>query len=460
METKSKNRDLTEGSIYGNLLYMALPTMFGFFAQTLFSIVDMIYIGMISPEAIAGVTIYGTIFVVVFVFNDVIGTSSISMISQSYGEKNYLRTSKVIEQTIVFKALVALLAGLLMVLLLEPLINFFTDDPDTKKAALDYGYIRTFFLPIMFSSYTVNTAMRCIGDSKNPLKIMVITAGMNIILDPIFMFDSINLGFIRIPGLGLGVFGAALATVISSTFAFLMAFWIILSGRTYIKINPRGLLKLDKEIDKKLITIGLPNGLEGLNRNIANFILFKMIAFYGVEAVAAYGIVLRIMELGFMPLFGLNMGGSSIVGQNLGAKNMSRVLSTIHATVVLGVSIMLVINVVAFIGGDLLMSAFTRDQEVIATGSLILRFVIPAMLLIAAMFGFGTSFSGSGYNKPFLISSVLSRWTVQIPLAITATYFLEIGFVGLLTAFILSELTSLVIIYSYYRKGKWKEQRV
>ena len=347
-----------------------------------------------------------------------------------------------------------------MVLLLEPLINFFTDDPDTKKAALDYGYIRTFFLPIMFSSYTVNTAMRCIGDSRNPLKIMVITAGMNIILDPIFMFDSINLGFIRIPGLGLGVFGAALATVISSTFAFLMAFWIILSGRTYIKINPRGLLKLDKEIDKKLITIGLPNGLEGLNRNIANFILFKMIAFYGVEAVAAYGIVLRIMELGFMPLFGLNMGGSSIVGQNLGAKNMSRVLSTIHATVVLGVSIMLVINVVAFIGGDLLMSAFTRDQEVIATGSLILRFVIPAMLLIAAMFGFGTSFSGSGYNKPFLISSVLSRWTVLIPLAITATYFLEIGFVGLLTAFILSELTSLVIIYSYYRKGKWKEQRV
>lgn len=455
-----QTRDLTQGSIYGNLLYMALPTMFGFFAQTLFSIVDMIYIGMISSEAIAGVTIYGSIFAVVYVFNDVIGTSSISLISQSYGQKNYERTSKVIEQTIVFKGLVALIAGLFMAMALKPLISFFTDDPVTRAAALDYGYIRTFFLPIMFSSYTVNTAMRCIGDSTNPLRIMVLTAIMNIILDPLFMFETINLGFIQIPGLGLGVFGAALATVVSSTFAFLLAFYILLRGKTFVKIRLKGLLKLDKEIDYKLVTIGLPNGLEGLNRNIANFILFKMIAHYGVVVVAAYGIVMRIMELGFMPLFGLNMGGSTIIGQNIGAKNLERVVKSIHATVIIGVGIMMVINIGALFLDKYLMLIFTRDQEVIKVGTTILRFIVPSMIFIAAMFGFGTSFSGSGFNRPFLISSVVSRWLILIPIASITTYVLKTGITGLLIAFVLSEFVSFIIILTYYKKGLWKSHRV
>lgn len=453
-------KDLTSGSVYGNLLYMALPTMFGFFAQTLFSVVDMIYIGIISKEAIAGITIFGTIFAVVYVFNDIIGTSSISLISQSFGEKNYKRTSKVIEQTIVFKGIIALIAGVIMMLALKPLIFFFTKDIATQQAALDYGYIRFFFLPIMFSSYTVNTAMRCVGDSKNPLRIMIMSAALNIILDPIFMFESINLHFFSIPGLGLGVFGAALATVISSTFAFLLAFYILLSGKTFIKINIKGLLKLDKEIDKKLVTIGLPNGIEGLNRNIANFILLKMITHYGVVVLAAYGIVMRILELGFMPLFGLNMGGSTIVGQNIGAKNLKRAIKSIHAAVVLGISIVLFINVMSFIFGENLMRIFSKKDDVIEIGSTILKYIVPSMIFIAAMFGFGTAFSGSGYNKPFLVSSVISRWAVLLPIAFVTTYVLKTGFKGLLVAYILSEFVSLCIIYYLYKKGKWQHHIV
>ena len=150
METKPNHRDLTQGSVYGNLLSMALPTMFGFFAQTFFSIVDMIYIGMISPEAIAGVTIYGTIFALVYIFNDIIGTSSISMISQSYGEKNYDQTSKIIEQTIIFKGLVALVAGLLMVIMLEPLIGFSRTTPLRGKRLLTMDTYERSFCPLCF----------------------------------------------------------------------------------------------------------------------------------------------------------------------------------------------------------------------------------------------------------------------------------------------------------------------
>lgn len=455
-----QKRDLTKGGIYKNLLYMALPTMIGFLAQTLFSLVDMAFVGQISKEALSGVTIYSSIFVIVFVFNDIIGTSSIALISQSYGEKDYAKTSKVIEQSIIFKALIALLTGILMSLFLKPLIHFFTDNPVTQKAALDYGYIRTFFLPIMFSSYTVNTAMRCIGDSKKPLYIMILVSIINVVLDPIFMFDQIKIGSLVIPGFDMGVFGAALATVISNTVAFVVAFYILLSGRTYIKINPRNLLKLDKEIDKKLITIGLPSGAEGLNRNLANFVLLKFIVGYGDSVTAAYGIVIRILDLCFMPLFGLNMGGSTIVGQNIGAGNDERTVKTIHATAYLGTGIMVLVNLFIFLGGDTLVGIFTNDAEVVAYGNTMLKWIGPSMVCIAIMFGFGTAFSASGYNKPFLYASVLSRWGVLIPMAAVLKIFLKMDYHGLLIAFIFTEIADMSVILYHYVKGKWKQIKV
>ncbi len=449
-------RDLTQGNVYGNLLYMALPTMFGFFAQTLFSVVDLYFIGKISSEALSGVTIYSSIFMIVFVFNDIIGTSSIAMISQAYGEKNYDRTSRVIEQSIVFKALIAIVAGLLIGVFLKPLIAFFSDDAAIQTAALDYGYIRTFFLPIMFSSYTVNTAMRCVGDSKKPLYIMVIVSIVNIVLDPIFMFETLDLGIITIKGFGMGVFGAALATVISNTVAFVLAFYILLSGKTYIGIEPRRLLTLDKEIDKKLMSIGLPTGFEGLNRNLANFVLLRFVTAYGASVIAAYGILIRLMDLFFMPLFGLNMGGSTIVGQNLGAQNEPRAVKTVFATAKLGALIIVAVNVAIFFMGDRLIGIFTDDLEVIAIGARMLRYIAPSMIFIAIMFGIGTAFSASGYNKPFLIASVVSRWGVLMPLAFISYYLLKLDYMGLIIAYIFTEFVDMAIIVYHYIKGKWR----
>lgn len=350
-----------------------------------------------------------------------------------------------------------------MLLFLEPLTHFFTNDAATYKAAMDYGYIRTFFLPIMFSSYTVNTAMRCIGDSKKPLYIMIIVAVLNIVLDPILMFDVIPfITFFGTPihGFGMGVFGAALATVISSTVAFIIAFWMLLSGKTYIKINVKKLFVLDKEIDKKLITIGLPSGLEGMNRNFANFILFKMIAFYGTPYVAAYGIVIRLVELCFMPLMGLNMGGSTIVGQNLGANDVERAKKTIISSAKLGVFSMLVLNFLAFTYAEFLMKLFISDIEVIQIGSMIIKWMIPSMLFLAVLFGIGTAFSGSGYNTPYLTASVISRWVVLIPMGLLATYVFKVGFLGLLIAYMISEFVDMIVIVYYYKKGKWMKMHV
>ena len=183
---------------------MSIPTALGFLGQTIYDVVDMIWIGRVSSAAVAGITIFVIVFWTVEVLNEIIGISSVSLISQSFGAKDYERTRRVIEQTLTFKALMALLAMIFLLIFLKPLLGFLTQDEEVLKHALDYGFIRLFFLPMMFSSYTVNTALRCVGDAKSPMMIMLFVSILNAVLDPIFIFE-------RVPGIAPGRTSVSLA---------------------------------------------------------------------------------------------------------------------------------------------------------------------------------------------------------------------------------------------------------
>ena len=141
------DRKLLEGDLKKNLLKLSIPTMLGFVLMAVYDMVDMIWVGRISSQAVAGVTIFSTIFWLVSVLNEIIGTSSISMITQSYGMGDEEKTRKIVEQTLTFKVFMAIIAAILFLIFLKPLLHFFSDDPEVIKAALDYGYIRVFFLP-------------------------------------------------------------------------------------------------------------------------------------------------------------------------------------------------------------------------------------------------------------------------------------------------------------------------
>nr|WP_243427860.1 MATE family efflux transporter [Alkaliphilus hydrothermalis] len=447
-----------EGSITKNLFALAAPTMLGFMFQMFYDLVDMIWVGRISANAVAGVTIFSTVFWLVNVLNDIIGTSSISLISQSYGKGDEDRTSLCIEQTLTFKALVAVIASILLFIFLKPLLGFFTNDPEVFSLGLEYGYIRIFFLPIMFSSYTVNTAFRCVGDAKRPMIIMIVAAILNIVLDPIFMFDTIP--YTSIPGLGLGVFGAALATVISVSVTFIIGFGFILSNKTKVKINPSRLLKLNLEIDRKLISIGLPSGAEAFSRNLVGIVILKFVSLYGTDAVAAMGIGNRLFGFAFMPLVGLSMAGSTIVGQSLGRDNIQWAKDTAKTAAKYGVLIMMVASIFVFIFPTEIMKIFIQESSVVAMGIPMLRIITPGLIMSGVMMGIGSVFSGSGYNIPYLVSSMIGKWGVQIPLLFIVVYTLNLPVYWVWISFLLSNFTEMVVMLMAYKQGKWESMRV
>lgn len=302
------SHDLIEGNLGRNLLYMALPTIGGSAVQVMYDIVDMFWIGKISSSAIAGVVVSSSIFWLVTVLKETIGTGSVSLISQAYGAKDYIRLNRVIEQTIVFKIFVAIIASTILMIFLQPLMRFFSREPEMISSSLNYSYWHVFFLPIFFATYSVHTVLRTTGESKLPTVIWTSSAVLNMILDPIFMFERIPI--VNLKGFGLGVKGAAIATVLSTCVAFLWGMMILFREHSVVRVTLSGLLKLDWTIDKKLMTIGLPTGFEVFLRNLSWLVLMKLFSIYGPTVFAAIGIVDRMMNFAFVPLFGFSLGAT------------------------------------------------------------------------------------------------------------------------------------------------------
>jgi len=456
-------RDLTKGSVLGNLVAMSIPTMFGSLGQTLYDVVDLIWVGRISSQAVAGVSLFSAIFWLVEVLNEVIGMSSVALITQSYGSGDRARTERVIEQTIAFKGLVAVVAAILLYVGLEPLVRIFTSDPEVVRSALDYGRIRVFFLPVFFATYSCFTALRCTGDPASQMWIMLGVSALNAILDPIFMFDEIPLVGGR--GLGLGAYGAGLATVIAMCVAFAVGFGLLASGRTRVRLSPRGLFSLDPAIDRKLLTIGLPSGGEMLARQLAGLVTTKFVAAYGTAAIAALGIGNRLGALVFMPLYGLLSGGGTIVGQSLGAEKVDRAERTARTASLLGGLAVMAIMGVAMLFPRPVMRLFVDAAETVELGAPMIRILGSSFIVVSFAIGLGCAFSGSGYNIPFFVSAIAARWGAQVPFLLASAYLLplagiRLGILGVWASFLVSDLVETGIIVAYFRRGAWKRVRV
>lgn len=454
----AKIRDYTQGSVTGNLVAMAGPMMFGFMAQTLYDLVDMAWVGRLSAGAVAAVTIFATIYWLSSFMNNLVGNSSVSLISQAFGAQDHERTALVVEQTLVFKALLAVVSSAIILPLLPRLLGLFSNDPHVLSEALAYGRVRLLMLPIMFSKLTVATAMRCVGDSKRAMQLMFFSAGLNALLDPLFIFERIpGLGW---SGLGLGVMGAALATEISAALSLLLGAWMLFSGKTAVKPSLSGLLRLDYEIDWQLIKIGLPTSIESALRSLAEVFTLRFISVYGTVALAAMGIATRLAQFFFVPLNGLMAGGSAIVGQNLGAAKVERAEQTAKAASGLGVGCMAVLAVLTVSFPRQIFGLFTADPGVIALGRSVIYALLPMLLIAGFYLGLATALAGAGYNLPFLISGVVSRWGVQLPFLFIAVKWLKLPFIYAAISFPVSELAGGAVIVVAFLQGRWRTWRV
>ncbi len=445
-----RKRDLTEGNKASNIFHLALPLLVALLLQDAFNIVDMLFVGRLGPSAIASVSISGIIIGLVIAVALGISIGSVAMVSRFIGAKQKEKAENVVFQSLILATILSILMAFFGWFASGPLLHFLGAADDVKELGLVYMRIISVFSFTIFFSITLNSILRGAGDTVTPMKVMIFSTVLNIILDPIMIFGLF--GFPR-----MGVAGSALATVIARGCVLPILVIVFLRGYSHLHVKKKD-IRLDFPLMWRIVKIGIFGFMESLIRNLASIVLMYIVAKFGTNIVAGYGIVIRLS----LPLlmFGIAFGNAAatLVGQNLGASKPERAYHSAWMAVGFNEIIVGAICVIFFVFPQTIIGIFNSTPEVVATGADFLRFMSIGFLFIAVSLVLSKTLQRAGDTLSTMIISAISFILIRIPLAfVLAKHF---GTGGIWIAFLISSIIHGFVITGWFNFGMWKEKKV
>ena len=407
---KSNHPDLLKGNVTRNIIRLSLPMIVAMLFQTGFSIIDMIFVGRVNPEAIAAVSI---VFPVVFFFVSFamgIGTGLSSAVARAYGASDLEKAGRIAANGLALGIILSVLLALLGVAFSRPLFVLLGAGPEIVDAVLAYCRIIFIGFIFIFLGIFCNSIIRGEGDTKTPMKFLLFQTLLNLILDPLFIF-----GLGPIPA--LEVKGAAVALLLSRLAMSLLAVGYFAAGKSMVKPTFRN-FRFDFPLLKEILRIGIPSTITFMSSSIGLMLFMKLASSYGPLAIAAFGIGTRIENIAILPALGMSGAILTIVGQNYGAGNLQRARKTIGNAMVLVVGFMLTVAAVALVFPTPIISIFTRDTGVIALGIHFLFWRAAFWALSGVRMIIGAGFNGLGSPKVGLLTLLLGLFAVGLPAAI------------------------------------------
>ncbi len=361
-----KDAMLVEGDIKELIRMLSVPASTGFFFNTMFNVTDTLYAGVLSTDALAGLSLSFPAFFIVIAFTAGIGTGATALISNEIGKNEMESVKKYIVNSITLSIILALLLTTVGRLSIKAMFNTMGAQGTSLKEAM--GYMNVVLYGVVFFSLnaSLNSVLSAHGDTKSYRNFLVLGFFVNIILDPLFIF-----GLFGMPKMGTA--GVALATVAVQAL-----------GNIYLlkRIVQKGLFSsmYGHEIKPsiphyvQILQQGIPSALNMMSIAAGMFVINYFIMKYsGAKTIAAYGISLRIEQIALLPTIGLNVAVLSIVGQNFGAEKYERIWSAYKTSMIYGIGIMTIGMAVVFPFADKLVGFFSSDRQVITSGVQYLR---------------------------------------------------------------------------------------
>jgi putative MATE family efflux protein len=445
----SKDLNLTSAPIKNLVKMMAIPAIIGFFFNTLFNIVDTIYSGLISTQAIAALSLSFPIFFILISIGTGLSTGATAIISNHLGKEDHKEGKIYALQTISFGILISI--PLTFIGLVSSPYLFKLLGATGEYLFLSLAFMNTIFYGTIFfiMVYVFNSILNAIGDTKTFRNFLVVGLFVNIVLDPMFMF-----GWLGLPE--MGVAGVALATVLVQAGGMIYMGWK--ASKTFLFEQP----SFEKLIPQKgpylgIIQQGVPSALNTASVGVGIFIITYFISIFGKEAVAAYGIATRVEQLFLLPLVGLSVATLTLVGQNNGARKFDRVRETLKITTKYGVYIMTFGALCIFFFSSYFMRIFTSDINVISIGSHYLKYA--AFLTWAYLLLFLNVSALQGLKKPMYALYVGLARQIILPVFMFKFLSLYFGINGIwASVFFINWLAAIVTIF-YAKKQVAKLQQ-
>ncbi|AKB75284.1 Multi antimicrobial extrusion protein (Na(+)/drug antiporter), MATE family of MDR efflux pumps [Methanosarcina lacustris Z-7289] len=418
------------------LFKLSTPVIIGMLVQALYNVVDTLFVGWAygadSVRAIGGLSIAFPVQMIIMAFGIVLGTGGSSIISRALGARETERAERVLGNVFSLSLILSVLIAIPCLLYLDPILKAFGATSGILPYAREYLEIIIAGGIVFVFGVSVQNIVRAEGNARLAMNAMLIGGGLNILLDPVFIF-----------GFGMGVQGAAIATVLSQAVGSAWLLLYFLKGKGAVRFRAET-LKPSLGIIKEIGAIGFGSFVMEASSSVMMIFVYNALASYGGDAaIAVFGITMKINAFIFLPLLGMAFGLQPIVGFNYGAKQFGRIVEAVKwslaATTAFGLFGLLIISLFP----EQLLGLFSSDPEYLAVGKSAVVIMVIGLPLIGCNVVTTTLFQALGQAKPSFLLSISRQLLFLIPLVIIFPRLY--GLAGVWAAFPVSDLLSFLL---------------
>ncbi len=435
----------------------ALPSIIAMLASSLYNIVDSIFIGHgVDAMALSGLAVTFPLMNISTAFGAMVGMGSATLISVKLGQKDYQIAEKILGNAVVMNIAMGVVFAIVSLLFLDPILYFF----GASEASISYAreYMQIILLGNVFTHmyFGFNALLRAMGHPKMAMRATILTVILNTVLDPLFIFETIDLGFVQFSGFGWGIRGAAIATILSQCISLIWQVRVMSDKRELIHFK-RGIYRLNSYIVKEVLTIGLSPCLMNLASCFVVIFINRGLANYGGDyAVGAYGIVHKMTFIFVMIVMGFTQGMQPIAGYNYGAKAYDRVTKVLKITITLAT----IVTTLAFVIGEfcpgVVARIFTSDEKMIEMAVVGMRYNCLLFPIVGFQMVAGNFFQSIAQPGKSIFLSLSRQLLFLVPFIIIFPHFWGINgvWMSLPASDFVSSIISACLLGHYFRKHK------
>ena len=449
---RGKETEFTSGSINKAIFLLSVPMILEMVMEALFAVVDVFWVSKVSTNAVATIGLTESVLMIVYSIAIGMSMAATAMVARRIGEKDPKRAGQAAFQSMLIAFVLSIAISLVGIFFARDILGLMGGEEELIEQG--YGYTQWMFggnLCILFL-FLINGIFRGAGDASMAMTSLWIANGLNIILDPIFIF-----GLGPIPA--YGVEGAGIATTIGRSTGVLFQLVILFGGNRIIKLTLEN-FKVKWDTIRKIFSIAMGGMGQFMIESASWIFLVRIISEFGSAALAGYTIAFRIIVFTILPSWGMANAAATLVGQNLGAKKAHRAEQSVWKTANLNTAFLGFISIAFFIWAPLFVGFFAQDQQVLDYGVLALRIICVGYITFAYGMVITQAFNGAGDTKTPTYLNVVFFWLIQIPLAWLLAIHLNFGFTGAMISVAVAFALHAAACVVLFRKGKWKEVKV
>lgn len=426
---------LEEMPVTGSIINLALPSVLSMLVNILYNLTDTFYIGKLNdPNLVAAVSISLPLFTFQMAIAGIFGNGGGSYLSRLLGKKDFYCARQTATLAIVSSMIVSVIIAIVGILFIPSFLKAVGASENTYQPAYDYMFWILLGSPFIMLKFTLVQLLRAEGAAKAAMAGLMIGTGVNIVLDPLFIFVF-----------KMSVTGAAVATVIGQGIGAGFFVYYYLSGRSLAAPSLKN-LRFDPYTYKQIFFIGIPSSVSQIMMGIGNTISYRLGGIYGDNYVAALGVASRVFSIPSFVFIGISIGVQALVGFNYGARNYARMKQVIRTAIVISLWLAVFFLLMFALIPMQLIAVFTTDKQVLMVGTAILEayiFAIPTMAIGMILM---TSLQAMGKALQAFIVAISRQGVIYIPLIYLLNA--QFKFDGLVFALPLADMLTTVISFT------------